>query len=308
MTSQTPDIASQSSQLHRPRTSHCAVRPARRGRGFDPDYVDIKFRKGWSKAGHYRGRVPGIMVTDGGDLQISGLQINLETGEIPPPTVHLRMDTWPYWLAEGVGAAIAAAEVAPITPALVAADSEGASRLMVAELRASMRALTSSAFAIDAFYASVKARSPVPPEQSVWHQKGTTRHKQVAATLRHHLQVKDNQASKELSKRVKEIFRFRDWAVHPGSQFREAIYRQDVDAGVDWHFVAFRASTAVVGVAKTVQLLDHMVRVLDRGSEDLVKWKPHARRAMNHVLDVYESSDKLLAIDRAEPLADGAEP
>lgn len=81
--------------------------------------------------------MPGIMVTDGGDLQISNLQIDFVTGEIPPPTVRLRTDTWPYWLAEGVGAAIAAAEVAPgITPEL--ADAEK-SRLMVAELRASMR-------------------------------------------------------------------------------------------------------------------------------------------------------------------------
>ena len=250
--------------------------------------------------------MPGIMVTDGGDLQISSLQINLQTGEMPPPTVRLRTDTWPYWLAEGVSAAIAAAEVAPSITLALAADE--ASRLMVAELRASMRALTSSAFAIDAFYASVKARSPVHPQQSLWHEQGTARHKQVAATLRYHLQIKNNNSSKELSNRVKEMFKFRDWAVHPGSQFREAIHRDDVDAGVDWHFIAFRASNAVMGVAKTVQLLDHLVKVLDRGSEDLVKWKPHARRAMNHVLDEYESSDKLVAIDRAEPVVDGGKP
>jgi hypothetical protein len=89
---------------------------------------------------------------------------------------------------------------------------------------------------------------------------------------------------------------------------REAIHREDVDAGVDWHFIAFRASNAVMGVAKTVQLLDHLVKVLDRGSEDLVKWKPGARTAMNHVLNEYESSDKLVAIDRAEPVVDGGKP
>jgi hypothetical protein len=247
--------------------------------------------------------MPGIMVTDGGDLQISGLQINFETGEIPPVTMHLRTDMWPYWLAEAVSAAIAAAEIAPtITPALVAADSAEAGRLMVAELRASMRALTSSAFAIDAFYASVKGRSPVHPEQTVWDEKGTARHKQVAATLRYHLQVTDNDASSELSKRVKEMFRFRDWAVHPGSHFKEPVYREDVDAGVDWHFMAFRASNAVASVAKTVQLLDHMVRVLDRGSEEVVKWKLGARKAMNRVLEEYEASNKLLVIGRAEPV------
>lgn len=141
----------------------------------------------------------------------------------------------------------------------------------------------------------------------MWHEKGTARHKQVVATLRYHLQIKNNNASKEVAHRVKEMFRFRDWGVHPGSQFREAIHREDVDAGVDWHFLAFSASNAVRGVAKTVQLLDHLVAVLDRGSEDLVKWKPGARRAMNHVLDEYEFSDKLLPISRADPVGDGEE-
>lgn len=212
--------------------------------------------------------MPGIRVTDGSDLRLSGLQINLNTGEITPPTALLRTDTWPYWLAEAVSAAIAATEVAPITPELVAANSAEVTRLMVAELRASMRALTSSAFAIDAFYASVKARSPTHPQQAVWHAKGTPRHKQVAATLRHHLRVTNNQASNDLSRAIKEIFRFRDWAVHPGSQFKEAIHRDDVDAGVDWHFIAFSASNAVRGVANTVHLLDHLVKALDRGSRN----------------------------------------
>src|SRR5271166_122729 len=213
------------------------------------------------------------------------------------------MDTWSHWLAEGVGAAIAAAEAASgISPGLVAEDNQEATRLMVAELRASMRALTSCAFAIDAFYASVKARSPGHPQQTVWRDKRTPRHKQVAETLLYQLHVTQNDASKELSDRVKELYRFRDRAVHPGSEFREPIYREDVGASVEWHFLVFRASNAVAAVAKTVRLFDEMVRVLDRGSEDLVNWKPGARTAMNHVLDAYEASDKLSPIGRSEPV------
>jgi hypothetical protein len=56
----------------------------------------------------------------------------------------------PYWLAEGVSAAIAAEFAQGIPSALAADDGEEINRLMVAGLRASMRAFTSSAFAIDA--------------------------------------------------------------------------------------------------------------------------------------------------------------
>ena len=131
----------------------------------------------------------GITVTDGGDLRISGVRIQVGVGadgvvSSSSATVHLRTDMSPYWLAEGVSAAIAAEVAQGIPSALAADDGEEINRLMVAELRASMRAFTSSAFAIDASYASVKARSPVHPQQSVWHEKGTARNKQVAETLR----------------------------------------------------------------------------------------------------------------------------
>jgi hypothetical protein len=106
---------------------------------------------------------------------------------------------------------------------------------------------------------------------------------------------------------VQEIFKFRDWAVHPGNRFRNPGYRDDVDVGVDWHFVAFRASNSVAAVGKIVELIDFFVAVLDRGSKELVEWKPHARRAMDQILDAYEASDKLRPIGRVEPEATNAE-
>lgn len=247
-------------------------------------------------------------MVEGGDIRLSNIRIEFgDDGTLtaPSPIVHLRTDMWPHWLAEAVSAAIAAAEIAPgTTPELRESDPEEMRRLLEAELRASIRALASAAFTIDAFYSSVKARSPEHPQQAMWDEKGTPRRKRVAETLRHHLCVRKNVEAKELSHRVREIFRFRDWAVHPGSLYREPIYRPDVDAGVEWHFAVFRAANAVAGVSKIVALLDFMVGKLDRGSEELAKWKPPARKAMNQILDGYESSDKLLPLTRAEPPVD----
>ncbi|MCV7178787.1 hypothetical protein [Mycolicibacterium sphagni] len=145
--------------------------------------------------------MPGIWVVDGGDLRISEIRIEFGPHGLVPssPKVDLRLDMWRYWLIEAVVAAIEAAGIAPgLSAELLASDSEEASRLVIDELRASMRAITSAAFAIDAFYASVKARSPEHPQEAAWKEKPPRRHQQVAATLRHHLQITKNEQAKEL--------------------------------------------------------------------------------------------------------------
>lgn len=252
--------------------------------------------------------MPGIFVVEGNDLRLSNIRIEIgEDGTLtaPSPTMHLRTDMWPHWLAEALSAAIAAAEIAAgITPELRESDPQEMCRLLELELRASMRALTSAAFAIDAFYSSVKSRSPEHPQQAMWNEKDTPRRKQVAETLRHHLRVTKNAQAKEMSHRIAEIYRFRDRAVHPGSNYREPIYRADVDAGVEWHFVVFSAANAVAGVGKIAVLIDFLVAKLDCGSEEVVKSKVAARKAMNQILDAYEASDKLLPFTRAEPVAE----
>jgi hypothetical protein len=118
--------------------------------------------------------MPGILVIDGGDLRLSDIRIEFGPDGLTPssPKVDLRIDMWRHWLAEAVSAAIEAAEIAPVISAeLLESDTQAACRLMIDELRASMRAITSAAFAIDAFYASVKARSPEHPQQAAWDEK-----------------------------------------------------------------------------------------------------------------------------------------
>lgn len=152
--------------------------------------------------------MPGILVVDGGDLRVSDIRLDLGS-DMPVSSslrADLRLELWRYWLAEAVNAAIEAAEITPLLSAeLLASDSEQLTRLLINELRASMRAITSAAFAIDAFYASVKVRFPKHPRSDAWNEKPPSRHQQVAETLKHHLGITKNDQPKELSKRVKEV-------------------------------------------------------------------------------------------------------
>jgi hypothetical protein len=222
-------------------------------------------------------------------------------------TVEMRTDMWRFWLEEAINAAVAAANFADQIPPLYErfeageATGEDLDGLVIRELIASMRAITASAFAIDAFYASVKVRSPRHPQQDEWNRKGTARHKQVADTFRVMLRINKRETVKEIKHRVSQVFHFRDLAVHPGSKFREPVYRPDLNVALDWHFTIFRRDNAVNATAMTVAMLNGLVSFMDRGSKELAEQMQGARLAMDAILDRYEDIDILPAFQRAEP-------
>ena len=260
----------------------------------------------------------GIKVV-GGDLRLGGLIFSISEDGEPvgePPRVELRTDMWPFWLEEAIDAAAIASDVGCQIPALVeqledalelddkaraGAVEDALTAILSRELRASMRAMTSCAFAIDAFYAMVKARSPDHPQQTEWTKNRTARKTQVSETFRHQLRIRNAQSIDSVRTRVSEIFRYRDWAVHPGSKYRDPEYRQDLNASMDWHFKAFRRENAVTATQWTVTLIDSLVALLDRGSPELVASKPYVRHRMGDILAIYDAQEGFPSIERAEP-------
>jgi hypothetical protein len=84
-------------------------------------------------------------------------------------------------------------------------------------------------------------------------------------------------------------------------KYRDAEYRQDLNASMDWHFKAFRRENAVTATLWTVTLIDSLVALLDRGSPELVASKPYARRSMDEILAIYDAQEDFPPIERAEP-------
>jgi hypothetical protein len=154
----------------------------------------------------------GVRITRGADLQLPAFTIEItDDGTVtsPPIVPRLRTDTWSFWLEDAVEAAVQAnAAASELTVTRVQGDEDEVTRVMVRELRATMRAITASAFATDAFYASVKARSPAHPHESSWRSKRTQRHVQVYETLRHHLRLR-SPGDAEIRHRIHELFRTR---------------------------------------------------------------------------------------------------
>jgi hypothetical protein len=253
--------------------------------------------------------MPGVRLTTGSDIRIPAGALRISIGEDGKPTMdpiipQLRTDMWPHWLLEAVDAVPAARSAADEVSRLAAVPERDEAALdlaLSAELRATMRAITASAFAVDSFYSSVKARSPAHPHAEAWRAHRTPRHAQVYETIRYSLKLR-NPGAREVRERIKKLFQFRDWAVHPGSQFRSPILRADVDSGVDWHFMVFRADNAVGAVAMTVSMMDVLVARMLRGSEELRQSHAGARKAMTQVLEAYDRAH-LPAFDRTDESA-----
>jgi hypothetical protein len=256
----------------------------------------------------------GVRITDGGELRLGGFSISFAPDGTPTQdggeaTVEVRTDMWPFWLEEAIDAAIAAAEIADKIPPLYEqfeagnATDEDFNPLLSRELRATMRTISACAFAIDAFYASVKARSPRHPDQDAWNRNKTARHTQVTETLFYHLQINKESVKKKIRSWVSQIYKFRDSAVHPGSEFREPIHRSDLNVSVDWYFGVFRRENAVSATAMAIAMFDYFVSFMDKGKE-LAEQKPGARRKLDAILDRYEAASIFPAVQRSEPPAD----
>ena len=84
------------------------------------------------------------------------------------------------------------------------------------------------------------------------------------------------------------------------SEFRDPAPREDILAGVDWHFYVFRHQNALAAVQFTVMILDHLVSILDRGGEELAKCKPLAQDPMDAIFRAYEQVEALPELQRAE--------
>jgi hypothetical protein len=192
---------------------------------------------------------------------------------------------WPFWLREAIEAAIVANETGDEIPPRYEqfkqgqATDEDLDELVIREMIATMRAIGGAAFAIDALYAAVKARSPEHPHQATWREKGAARHKQVTETFFYHLKIKNQTTKKAIRHWVSQIYKFRDWAVHSPSEFAPAQYRADLEVGLDQCFNRFRRENAIMATAMAVCLFDYLGRSCRAAVRNLPsRSKAHAER------------------------------
>ena len=223
--------------------------------------------------------MPGIFISEGMRLRITDFTLRIgRDGSVDRSMQwQVALDVWPMWLDVAIDHAVRALEVrSELVKELDVADGkiEGdlQARLMSEEAKAGMVAIAAAAFALDNFADVIREFVPdIEAAKAEWRKAGTARHKQISETIRRTFKI-SNEGARTLAQIIGEVFRFRDWAVHPSGSFRQPLQHDLVDVGVEWRFVAFRPDNAVNSVRAATSILSQCISSPRLENEKLVEW------------------------------------
>lgn len=195
-----------------------------------------------SNAGIFITKGSQISIPEGGLVIRLGPEGQLETADL---TIHIALHLTTYWLEiayNHLRSSDAAAQ--DVASAVNAEDDTALGQALEREFMAAMQAMAAAAIAVDALYASIKERVEVPQSTvEAWRKNRTARFKQIAEVFRLGFQI-GPKSYKQLASMLRELFRFRDWAVHPPSKASAPVLRVDIGKATEWRFAAFRFENA----------------------------------------------------------------
>jgi hypothetical protein len=159
--------------------------------------------------------------------------------------LHVHFDVCPTWCKLAMGHLASAREFrTERVAAWAGADEDEKGRTLEREFEASMQATMAAAIALDALYSVIKTHVHLPSSMmEQWRIKRTSRYSQLTEVLRRgfHLKAKGTQTLRKL---LKDIYRFRDLAVHPSGKIEAPLLHPDLQVGVEWRFAYFQAANA----------------------------------------------------------------
>ena len=205
--------------------------------------------------------MPGIFISRGVRLVIppGGLVLSL-TRPTPLVTVHVHFDVCPSWCQIALQhLKDAQRRAAERIEAWAHDDQQARGATLEREFEAAMQAIVAAGIAIDAFYAAVQPHVAIPPAMlKSWREGRTARHAQIAEVLRRAFRVSPIGFA-NLKVHLKELFRFRDLAVHPSGKLQAPLLHPELDVGVEWRFAFFRAPNAEAVVHSSTGIIWQLV-------------------------------------------------
>jgi len=190
----------------------------------------------------------GIHISRGVRLRIPAGGLVLSLGPNGPQAMEVRsvevqLDTCIHWLEIAVDR-LDEAHAAHQHAADVGSGDREFGVALDREFKAALQATVAAATFFEALYAATIERDPPPrPKPTGNPKKRRTRYMVVAEQLRRSFGLR-KQGTTNLRSVLKEVYRFRDQAVHPGASFSEPIMHPQFQVGVESRFVLFSAANA----------------------------------------------------------------
>lgn len=187
---------------------------------------------------------PGVFVTKGMQVSIPEFSIRINpdgTIDASPLILHTSVDMCPFWL-EIVYEQLLKTEAA--NDDLMSAKKEEAAEKIAEALKAEssygMQTIMSSAIAMEAYYANVKAYIALPVELiEAWRKNKTARYLQIAEVLKRAFTMSGASAN-QVRDILKQNFTFRNKAIHPPTGTTAPALHPELNKVTDWRFVTFR--------------------------------------------------------------------
>jgi hypothetical protein len=211
----------------------------------------------------------GINVPNGADFRIpaGSLRIELVDGE---PTmsvgpVEIRTDLWPHWIEVAKAALSRARTANALNPGLGCGRDAEFQALLEQELQECLIACAAAAFALEAFAYSVQYHDSGAPivaaSTSGW------MHQVFLRAFR-----MPNEQSRAVRSSLREVFKWRNRAVHPSAEFAEPITHPQFFAGMEPRYIWFRVENAETVVRFARDLIYSLLHQARPGVPGLTAW------------------------------------
>lgn len=211
----------------------------------------------------------GIHITRRSDFRLRDIRLSFDatTGDLADSsmTPELRTDIFDDWLriAERASDDSVAARREGLKAPLD--DNEGFASAVQREFEAALIAVSASAFALDAFFASVIEHAP---EARV---SAGSRHATIYETFKRAFALSHAQVT-SARKPLQMIFQFRRVAVHPPATWAAPVLHETWNLGMEPRFVMFRAENAINAQFFARKLIAECVRKPKKTYAKLVEW------------------------------------
>lgn len=205
----------------------------------------------------------GIHITRGMRLRLSKISISIGgDGDLQqsPPKISVSIDLFVYWLEISMVHLVKAKEAHTELLAVWGRDDyKRGSQFLEREFAYSLQCITASAIAVDAFYAMVRDNVPVPEQEiDAWRTNRTSRPKQIAEVLKRGFLI-GPKSFKTMRGNLIELFKWRDWTVHPPAGYDKPVRYDELLVGTEWRFVAFKFENAKNALALSLSLLAQLL-------------------------------------------------
>ncbi|MEO6825677.1 MAG: hypothetical protein ABI167_13295 [Nitrosospira sp.] len=159
-------------------------------------------------------------------------------------------------------------------------DQDHKAKCLECEFGASMQAIMAAAISLDAFYSRIQTYVQLPSLLiQQWRDKRTARYMQITEVLRRAFSLKTEETG-ILRQNLKQIYRFRDLAVHPSGKIQAPLQHPEMDVRVEWRFATFCAQNADLLVSAATGILWELAKKGQPANNNITEYMQALRQRL----------------------------